>query len=280
MYSICNEDSCLLTIDMDDGLLNLSPANFFIMKKLVLLRHGESIWNKENRFTGWKDVGLSEKGMEEARKAGQLLKKEGFEFDVAYTSVLKRAIKTLWIVLEEMDLMWIPVYNSWRLNERHYGALEGLNKAETAAKYGEKQVLIWRRSYDVPPPPLDRNDERYLGNEKMYRDIPPAEFPLTECLKDTVARFLPYWESAILPDIQKGKKVLVVAHGNSLRALVKHLDNIADDKIVGMNIPTGIPLVYELDETIRPIKNYYLGDPEEVRKAIEGVAAQGKAVAK
>ncbi len=250
------------------------------MKKLVLLRHGESIWNKENRFTGWKDVGLSEKGMEEAKKAGQLLKKEGFQFDVAYTSVLKRAIKTLWIALEEMDLMWIPVYRSWRLNERHYGALQGLNKAETAAKYGDEQVLIWRRSYDIPPPPLDKNDERYPGNDKRYRDLATSEIPLTECLKDTVGRFVPYWQSTILPDVQKGKSVLITAHGNSLRALVKHLDNIPDDKIVGMNIPTGIPLVYELDDNIKPIKNYYLGDPEEIKRAIEGVAKQGKAAAK
>lgn len=249
------------------------------MKKLVLLRHGESIWNKENRFTGWKDVGLSEKGMEEAKKAGQLLKKEGFEFDVAYTSVLKRAIKTLWIALEEMDLMWIPVYRSWRLNERHYGALQGLNKAETAAKYGDEQVLIWRRSYDIPPPPLDKNDERFPGNDRRYRDLAPNEIPLTECLKDTVNRFLPYWKNTILPDIQKGKSVLITAHGNSLRALVKHLDNIPDDKIVGTNIPTGIPLVYELDDNIKPVKNYYLGDPEEIKKAIEGVAKQGKAAA-
>jgi len=250
------------------------------MKKLVLLRHGESIWNKENRFTGWKDVGLSEKGMEEAKKAGQLLKKEGFDFDVAYTSVLKRAIKTLWLALEEMDLMWIPVYRSWRLNERHYGALQGLNKAETAAKYGDEQVLTWRRSYDVPPPPLEKNDERYPGNDKRYRDLAANEIPLTECLKDTVARFIPYWENTILPDIQKGKSVLITAHGNSLRALVKHLDNVPDDKIVGMNIPTGIPLVYELDDNIQPIKNYYLGDPEEIKRAIEGVAKQGKAAAK
>jgi len=250
------------------------------MKKLVLLRHGESIWNKENRFTGWKDVGLSQKGMEEAKNAGKLLKKEGFDFDVAYTSVLKRAIKTLWLVMEEMDLFWIPVYRSWRLNERHYGALQGLNKAETAAKYGDEQVLIWRRSYDIPPPPLEKNDERYPGNDKRYRELAPSEIPLTECLKDTVARFIPYWKNTILPDVQKGKSVLITAHGNSLRALVKHLDNIPDDKIVGMNIPTGIPLVYELDDNIKPIKNYYLGDPNEVRKAIEGVASQGKAKAK
>lgn len=250
------------------------------MKKLVLLRHGESIWNKENRFTGWKDVGLSEKGVEEAKKAAQLLKKEGFDFDVAYTSVLKRAIKTLWIVLEEMDLMWIPVYRSWRLNEKHYGALQGLNKAETAAKYGEEQVLIWRRSYDIAPPPLEKNDERYPGNDRRYRDLAPHEIPLTECLKDTVTRFLPYWKTTILPDIQKDKNVLIVAHGNSLRALVKHLDNVADDRIAGINIPTGIPLVYELDDRIHPVRSYYLGSPEEVSKAIEAVARQGKAAVK
>jgi len=247
------------------------------MKKLVLLRHGESIWNKENRFTGWKDVPLSEKGIEEAKKAGQLLKNEGFAFDVAYTSVLKRAIKTLWLALEEMDLMWIPVHRSWKLNERHYGALQGLNKAETAAKYGDEQVLIWRRSYDTPPPPLEKNDERYPGNDKRYRELSANEIPLTECLKDTVARFVPYWQNVILPDVQKGKNVLITAHGNSLRALVKHLDNIPDEKIVGMNIPTGIPLVYELDDNCKPLKNYYLGDQDEIKKAIEGVAKQGKA---
>lgn len=247
------------------------------MKKLVLLRHGESIWNKENRFTGWKDVPLSEKGVDEAKKAGQLLKKEGFNFDVAYTSVLKRAIKTLWLALEEMDLMWIPVTRTWKLNERHYGALTGLNKAETAAKYGDQQVLIWRRSYDVPPPPLERTDERYPGNDPRYKGLTENEIPLTECLKDTVARFVPYWESTIVPDIQSGKSVLITAHGNSLRALMKHLDNIPNEKIVEMNIPTGIPLVYELDDNCKPIRNYYLGDPEEIRKAIEGVAKQGKA---
>lgn len=247
------------------------------MKKLVLLRHGESIWNKENRFTGWKDVPLSEKGIEEAKQAGQLLKKEGFQFDVAYTSVLKRAIKTLWLALEEMDLMWIPVTRSWKLNERHYGALQGLNKAETAEKYGDEQVLIWRRSYDTPPPPLEKTDERYPGNDRRYSTLAANEIPLTECLKDTVARFVPYWQNTILPDVQQGKNVLITAHGNSLRALVKHLDNIPDEKIVGMNIPTGIPLVYELDDNCKPLKNYYLGDPEEIKKAIEGVAKQGKA---
>ena len=250
------------------------------MKKLVLLRHGESVWNKENRFTGWKDVGLTEKGVEEAKKAGQLLKQEGFQFDVAYTSVLKRAIKTLWLSLEEMDLMWLPVQNSWRLNERHYGALQGLNKAETAAKYGDEQVLVWRRSYDTPPPALEKTDERYPGNDRRYSDLSVNEIPLTECLKDTVERFLPYWKNTILPDVQNGKSVLITAHGNSLRALVKHLDNISDDEIVSLNIPTGIPLIYELDDNCNPLKNYYLGDQDEINRAIEGVAKQGKATAK
>ena len=249
------------------------------MKKLVLLRHGESIWNKENRFTGWKDVGLSVKGIEEAKKAGQLLKKEGFDFDAAYTSVLKRAIKTLWLAMEEMDLMWIPVYRSWRLNEKHYGALQGLNKAKTAAKYGDEQVLTWRRSYDTQPPPLDKSDERYPGNDRRYHDLAENEIPLTECLKDTVNRFLPYWKNTILTEIQKGRNVIIVAHGNSLRALVKHLDNIGDDEIVKLNIPTGIPLVYELNDNVQPLKNYYLGDPEEIERAIAGVAKQGKATA-
>ncbi|GIV34045.1 MAG: 2,3-bisphosphoglycerate-dependent phosphoglycerate mutase [Chitinophagales bacterium] len=247
------------------------------MYKLVLLRHGESLWNKENRFTGWVDIGLSEKGMEEAAAAGRLLKAEGYDFDVAYTSVLKRAIKTLWIVLEEMDLMWIPVLRSWRLNERHYGALQGLNKAETAARYGEQQVFIWRRSYDIPPPALEKNDPLYPGKDKRYRELAENEIPLTECLKDTVSRVVPYWQHTILPDLKKGKKVLITAHGNSLRALIKHLDQISDAEIVGINIPTGIPLVYELDSQCNPLKSYYLGDPEAIRKAIEGVAAQGKA---
>lgn len=247
------------------------------MTKLVLLRHGESIWNKENRFTGWTDVDLSDKGREEAKGAGQILKAEGFVFDIAYTSVLKRAIRTLWITLDEMDLMWIPVINSWRLNERHYGALQGLNKAETAAKYGDEQVLIWRRSYDTPPPILEKADERYPGNDPRYASLTEEELPLTECLKDTVARFVPYWENTITPTIQSGKRVIIAAHGNSLRALVKYLDEIPDEEIVGLNIPTGVPLVYELDENLKPIKSYYLGDPEEIRKATEAVAQQGKA---
>lgn len=247
------------------------------MKKLVLLRHGESIWNKENRFTGWTDVDLSEKGLQEARKAGEALKKEGFIFDLAYTSVLKRAIRTLWLTLDGMDLMWIPVYNSWRLNERHYGALQGLNKAETAAKYGEDQVLIWRRSYDIPPMALDKNDSRYPGNDARYKDLALNDLPLTECLKDTVNRFLPYWHEVIAPEVKNGKRVIIAAHGNSLRALVKYLDNISDERIVNLNIPTGMPLVYELDDSLKPIKSYYLGDPEAVKKAIDAVANQGKA---
>ncbi|MCX5669063.1 MAG: 2,3-diphosphoglycerate-dependent phosphoglycerate mutase [Candidatus Omnitrophica bacterium] len=247
------------------------------MKKLVLLRHGESIWNKENRFTGWTDVDLSERGLQEAKKAGAVLKKEGFVFDLAYTSVLKRAIRTLWLTLDEMDLMWVPVYNSWRLNERHYGALQGLNKAETAAKYGEEQVLIWRRSYDIPPMALDKNDSRYPGNDARYKDLALSDLPLTECLKDTVARFLPYWHEVIAPAVKNGKRLIIVAHGNSLRALVKHLDDISDEKIVNLNIPTGMPLVYELDDSLKPIKSYYLGDPEAVKRAIAAVANQGKA---
>ncbi len=247
------------------------------MHKLVLVRHGESIWNKENRFTGWTDVDLTEKGREEAHRAGRLLKAQGLTFDVAFTSVLKRAIRTLWIILDEMDLMWIPEYRSWRLNERHYGALQGLNKAETAARYGEHQVLIWRRSYDTPPPALDKRDPRYPGRDPRYRDLSEAELPLTECLKDTVARFLPYWHETIGPAIRAGQRVIIAAHGNSLRALVKYLDEISDDAIVGLNIPTGVPLVYELDEALKPIRHYYLGDPEEVKKAMEAVASQGKA---
>ena len=246
------------------------------MKKLVLLRHGESVWNKENRFTGWIDVDLSEKGLQEAKNAGEVLKKEGFTFDVAYTSVLKRAIRTLWITLDEMDLIWIPVYNSWRLNERHYGALQGLNKSETAAKYGQEQVLIWRRSYDIAPMALDKNDPRYPGHDVRYKDLTLKDLPLTECLKDTVARFLPYWHEVIAPVVRSGKRVIIAAHGNSLRALVKYLDNISDEKIVNLNIPTGMPLVYELDDNLKPIKNYYLGDPEAVKKAMEAVANQGK----
>jgi 2,3-bisphosphoglycerate-dependent phosphoglycerate mutase len=246
------------------------------MKKLVLVRHGESDWNKQNRFTGWTDVDLSEKGRREALEGGQALKREGYTFDVAYTSVLKRAIRTLWTVLDEMDLMWIPVYRSWRLNERHYGALQGLNKSETAAKFGEDQVKIWRRSYDIRPPALEPSDERYPGNDPRYKSLTPAELPLTECLQDTVARFLPYWHETIAPAVQSGQRVLIAAHGNSLRALVKYLDNISEQDIVGLNIPTGMPLVYELDDQLKPIRSYYLGDPEKVKVAMEAVAAQGK----
>jgi len=247
------------------------------MYKLVLLRHGESAWNKENKFTGWVDVDLSEKGVAEANKAGEVLKKEGFVFDVAFTSVLKRAIRTLWITMDKMDLMWIPVYNSWRLNERHYGGLQGLNKSEMASKFGEDQVLVWRRSYDVPPPPLKKTDAMYPGSDPRYKTLSEKELPLTECLKDTVARFLPYWHETIAPVVKSGKRVIIAAHGNSLRALVKYLDNISDDKIVALNIPTGLPLVYELDDNLKPIKSYYLGDPEEVKKAMDAVANQGKA---
>ena len=247
------------------------------MHILVLLRHGESIWNKENIFTGWTDIDLSEKGMEEAKKAGQLLKKEGFTFDIAYTSVLKRGIRTLWIVLDEMDLMWIPVHRHWRLNERHYGALQGYHKSEIAKKLGEEQVHIWRRSYDIPPPALKTSDPRYPGNDPKYKDLDEKDIPTTECLKDTVERFLPYWHNIIAPVIKSGKKVLISAHGNSLRALVKYLDNMSDDEIVNLDIPTGIPLIYELDDELKPIKHYYLGDQEEIQKAIQAVADQGKA---
>ncbi|MBU4312980.1 MAG: 2,3-diphosphoglycerate-dependent phosphoglycerate mutase [Candidatus Omnitrophica bacterium] len=245
--------------------------------KVVLLRHGESTWNKENRFTGWTDVDLSPKGVEEAKESGKVLKKEGYTFDVAFTSVLKRAIRTLWIALDEMDLMWIPVYRSWRLNERHYGALQGLNKSETAKKFGDKQVLIWRRSYDVPPQALTKDDPRYPGNDPRYKDLNDKEVPLTECLKDTVERFIPYWKFTLAPAIKSGKKVLIAAHGNSLRALVKYLDNISDEEIVKLNIPTGIPLIYELTKDLKPIKHYYLGDPEKIKKAMSSVANQGKA---
>jgi len=245
--------------------------------KVVLLRHGESTWNKENKFTGWTDVDLSEKGLEEANAAGKLLKKDGYTFDIAFTSVLKRAIRTLWITLDNMNLMWIPVHRCWRLNERHYGALQGLNKAETAAKYGDEQVLIWRRSYDVPPPALEKTDPRYPGKDPIYANMDEKDMPLTECLKDTVARFLPYWHDTIAPTIKSGKKVLIAAHGNSLRALVKYLDNISDEEIVKLNIPTGIPLVYELDDDLKPIKHYYLGDQAAVEKAMNAVANQGKA---
>jgi 2,3-bisphosphoglycerate-dependent phosphoglycerate mutase len=245
------------------------------MHKLVLIRHGESHWNKENRFTGWKDVDLSEKGISEAHDAGRLLRAEGFVFDAAYTSVLKRAIRTLWIILDEMDLMWIPETKSWVLNERHYGALQGLNKSETAAKYGDEQVLIWRRSYDTPPPELEASDERWLGSDPRYAGI--ENFPKTECLKDTVARVVPFWQSEIMPAIKGGKRLIISAHGNSLRALIKFLDGIADDDIVNLNIPTGVPLVYELDPDVRPVKSYYLGDPDAIRAAQEAVANQGKA---
>lgn len=247
------------------------------MHKLILLRHGESIWNKENLFTGWTDVDLSEKGIEEAHRAGVEMKAAGLTFDLAYTSVLKRAIRTLWIALEEMDLMWIPEIKSWRLNERHYGALQGLNKAETAARYGDEQVHIWRRSYDIRPPALEKDDPRYPGFETRYKDLSRDELPLTECLKDTVSRFLPYWHETIAPAVKSGKRVLIAAHGNSLRALVKYLDGVPDDEIVGLNIPTGVPLVYELNDSLKPITHYYLGDQAEINKAIASVAAQGKA---
>jgi 2,3-bisphosphoglycerate-dependent phosphoglycerate mutase len=247
------------------------------MHKLVLLRHGESIWNRENRFTGWTDVDLSDRGREEAREAGAVLKQQGFTFDVAFTSVLKRAIRTLWLALDEMDLMWLPVRNSWRLNERHYGALQGLNKAETAAKFGEQQVKLWRRSYDIPPPALDRADPRFPGNDPRYRELAPAEMPLTECLKDTVGRFLPLWNTAIAPEVAAGRRVIVAAHGNSLRALVKYLDNVSDQDIAELNIPTGVPLVYELDAMLKPIRHYYLGDQARIEAAAKAVASQGKA---
>ena len=247
------------------------------MYKVVLLRHGESTWNKENRFTGWTDVDLSAKGLEEAKKAGELLKEKGFVFDIAFTSVLKRAIRTLLIALDQLDLLWIPIEHSWRLNERHYGALQGLNKSEMAAKYGEEQVLIWRRSYDIQPPALEKNDSRYPGNDPRYRSLSAQELPLTECLKDTVARFLPYWHEVITPTLQSGKRVIIAAHGNSLRALVKYLDTTSEQEIVQLNIPTGIPLVYELDKNLKPITHYYLGDPNEIAKAMSAVAHQGKA---
>jgi 2,3-bisphosphoglycerate-dependent phosphoglycerate mutase len=243
------------------------------MPKLVLLRHGESDWNRENRFTGWTDVDLSAQGLAEARAGGKLLRSEGYAFDQAFTSVLKRAIRTLWIALDELDRLWLPVEKSWRLNERHYGALQGLNKAEMAAKFGEEQVLVWRRSYDIPPPALSTDDQRYEGKDPRYAGV---KVPLTECLKDTVARVVPYWEGTIAPAVRAGKRVLVAAHGNSLRALVKHLDGIGDAEIVKLNIPTGIPLVYELDERLKPLKHYYLGDPDEVARRTASVAAQGK----
>jgi 2,3-bisphosphoglycerate-dependent phosphoglycerate mutase len=247
------------------------------MIKLVLLRHGESIWNQENRFTGWTDVDLSEKGVIEAQNAGRVLKAEGYGFDLAFTSYLKRAIRTLWLVLDELDEGWIPEFKSWRLNERHYGALQGLNKAETAAKYGEEQVHIWRRSFDIPPPSLEQSDPRYPGHEPKYRELSADELPLTETLKGTIARFMPYWHEEIVPHVQNGQRVLIAAHGNSLRALVKYLDNIPDAEIAGLNIPTGIPLVYELDEHLKPLRHYYLGDQAAIRQAMQKVANQGKA---
>jgi 2,3-bisphosphoglycerate-dependent phosphoglycerate mutase len=247
------------------------------MLRLVLLRHGESTWNRENRFTGWTDVDLSATGIEEARRAGCVLREQGFTFDVAYTSLLKRAIRTLWIVLDEMDLMWIPVQRSWRLNERHYGALQGLNKAETAAKHGEEQVKVWRRSYDVAPPRLDPTDPRFPGHDRRYADLDADDLPRTESLKDTVGRFLPYWNRVIAPAVADGRRVLIAAHGNSLRALVKHLDGISDADILGLNIPTGVPLVYELDDDLKPVRHEYLGDADQVRKAQEAVARQGRA---
>jgi len=247
------------------------------MHKLVLMRHGESQWNLENRFTGWTDVDLTDTGREQARKAGELLKKEGFAFDLAYTSVLKRAIRTLWIALDAMDAMYTPVGVNWRLNERHYGALQGLNKSETAAKYGDEQVLIWRRAYAIAPEPLDLDDERHPRFDSRYAKIPADQLPATECLKDTVARVLPFWNDSIAPAIRAGRNVLIAAHGNSLRALIKHLDNVSDDDIVNLNIPTGQPLVYELDDDLRPIRHYYLGDAAEIEAAMAAVAAQGKA---
>ena len=247
------------------------------MHKLVLLRHGESQWNLENRFTGWHDVNLTEQGEREGREAGRLLKAEGFEFDMAYCSVLTRAIRTLWLALTEMDQVWIPVQREWRLNERHYGSLQGLNKAETAQQYGDEQVLVWRRSYDIPPPPMSKQDDGYAGKDRRYDNLDEENLPLTECLKDTVARFLPLWEDTIAPQIKSGKSVMIAAHGNSLRALIKYLDGVTEEEIIGMNVPTGMPLVYELDENLKPMNRQYLGDPEKVAKAMEAVANQGKA---
>ena len=247
------------------------------MYKVVLLRHGQSQWNLENRFTGWHDVDLTEQGQAEARSAGQVLKENGFVFDKAYSSVLKRAIRTLWLALEELDQVWLPVRRDWRLNERHYGALQGLNKAETAEKHGEDQVLFWRRSYDVPPPPMEKSEEGYAGNDIRYADMDEADIPLTECLKDTVDRFLPYWHETIAPEIKAGKRIIIAAHGNSLRALVKYLDDLSEEEVLKLNIPTGMPLVYELDADLKPIKSYYLGDEEAVKAAMDAVANQGKA---
>ncbi len=247
------------------------------MHKIVLLRHGQSTWNLDNRFTGWTDVDLSDQGRDEAKLAGQVLKADGFEFDLVYTSVLKRAIRTMQIAMDELDQMWVPVIRNWRLNERHYGALQGMNKSETAAQYGEDQVKIWRRAFDIAPPPLTEEDERYPGHDRRYADLTKDELPLTEHLKDTIARFVPYWEGVIAPQVKAGKRAIIVAHGNSLRALVKYLDGISDDDIINLNIPTGIPLMYELDENLKPISSRYLGDPEAARKAAEAVANQGKA---
>ena len=247
------------------------------MHKVVLLRHGQSQWNLENRFTGWTDVDLTDQGREEAKAAGRVLKEKGFIFDKAHTSVLKRAIRTLWIALDELDQMWLPVRRDWRLNERHYGALQGLNKAETAEKHGEEQVLIWRRSYDIPPPALAEDNEHYPGHDPRYANLTSKELPLTECLKDTVERFLPYWHEAIVPEIKEGQRVIIAAHGNSLRALVQYLDGLSEEAVLKLNIPTGMPLVYELDDDLKPIKNYYLGAEEAVKAAMEAVASQGKA---
>jgi 2,3-bisphosphoglycerate-dependent phosphoglycerate mutase len=247
------------------------------MHKLVLMRHGESQWNLDNRFTGWTDVDLTDKGRAEAAAAGELLKREGYAFDIAYTSMLKRAIRTLWLTLDALDQMWLPVVHSWRLNERHYGALQGLNKSETAAKFGEQQVLIWRRAYAIAPDPLTPDDPRWAGNDPRYKHVPAGEMPATECLRDTVARVLPFWNDSIAPALQRGRRVLIAAHGNSLRALVKYLDSVSDDDIVGLNIPTAQPLVYELDDQLKPIRHYYLGDPQEIARAMAAVAAQGKA---
>jgi 2,3-bisphosphoglycerate-dependent phosphoglycerate mutase len=247
------------------------------MPTLVLLRHGESTWNVENRFTGWTDVDLSPKGLEEAHAAGRLLREGGYTFDVAHTSLLKRAIRTLWIALDELDLMWIPVHRTWRLNERHYGALQGLDKAETAAKYGDAQVLAWRRSFADPPPPLAESDPRHPSHDRRYRGLSASELPAAESLKDTIARFLPYWHEVVAPEIRAGRRVLVAAHGNSLRALVKYLDGVSDAEIVGLNIPTGVPLVYELDDDLKPLRHGYLGDPEAVARAAEAVARQAQA---
>lgn len=246
------------------------------MYQVVLIRHGESLWNKENRFTGWQDVDLSELGIAEAKKAGLALKKEGFSFDRAYTSVLKRALRTCWLVLDEMDLLWIPVEKTWRLNERHYGALQGLNKAETAAKHGEEQVKVWRRSYDTPPPAMESSDPRHPSQDPRYNDVPRHQLPACESLKDTVARFLPFWKEVVVPQVLKGQKVALVAHGNSLRALVQHLENMTPDQIMELNLPTGIPLVYTLDKDLKVISKRFVGDPEEVAKAMEAVANQGK----